>query len=78
MSTDASVEGQLTRWREHFKEVLNNPASADTRTGQDSAAAMQTLNINTQPPSKKKIVDAIRWLKKGKPQGRLPTRALRA
>jgi hypothetical protein len=36
----------------------------------DPTEAMQTLSINMQPPSKEEIMDAIRWLKKGKPAGK--------
>jgi hypothetical protein len=31
---------------------------------------MQTLNINTQPPTRKEVMDAIKWLKTGKAAGK--------
>jgi hypothetical protein len=57
-----NMEEQLRRWREHF-EVLNQPCET-TENADDSGDP--PLRIRTDPPSKIKIVRALKEIKNNK------------
>ena len=50
-------EGQLNRWREHFEQLLNRPPP---QSPPEMLPARLDLPINTNPPTKKEIEEAIR------------------
>ena len=59
-----SEETQDARWADYFSEILNRPAS-ETET--DIPVAFEDLEIETSPPSKEEIINAIKALKTIKP-----------
>ena len=59
-------EEQLNRWAEHFKEILNRPRPESML---DIPVAEETLDINTEPPSRVEIQQAISEIKKYKAPG---------
>ena len=61
-----SVEEQLTRWKEHFLEVLNLQRDGIEVT---ELREISPLQIRTTPPTKIEIVNAIKSLKCGKAAG---------
>ena len=69
------VEDQLTRWKEHFQEVLNRPAS-EQRPQLNSG---DPLDINIGEITKEKIHKALSSLKNGKAAGtdNIPAEALK-
>ena len=56
-----SEETQDTRWTEYFSEILNRPPP---KTEPEIPVAVEDLEIETSPPSKEEIINAIRALKK--------------
>ena len=61
-----SEETQDTRWAEHFSEILNRPPP---ETEPDIPVAVEDLEIETSPPSKEEIINAIKSLKNNKAPG---------
>ena len=72
-----TTEEQLTRWAEHFRELLNWPAP---ETPPDVQPAEEELDINCSKPSKSEIKKAIMSLKNGKAAGpdEIPAEAIKA
>ena len=70
------ADKQLSRWAEHFEELLNRPAPANTP---DIPAAEEYLPIGCGKPTKEEIRKAIKQLKKGKAVGtdEIPAEALK-
>ena len=66
-------EGQLYRWREHFEQLPNRPPP-------EILPARLDLPINTNPPTKKEIEEAIRQIKTNKAAGpdHIPPEAIKA
>jgi hypothetical protein len=60
-----SIEDQLKRWREHFKEVLNRPPPVTQTTLQEATP----LDIETGPVTKTEVKIALKTLKNGKSAG---------
>ncbi|VDP17703.1 unnamed protein product [Schistosoma margrebowiei] len=73
----AKIEEQRNRWVEHFKELLNRPA---TLNPPNIEAAPTDLPINVGPPTIEEISMAIRQIKSGKAAGpnSIPAEALKA
>ncbi len=69
-----SMEKQLRRWREHFEEVFNQPSEPI------DDAENAPLRIRMEPPSKAKIVQALKEVKNNKAAGvdGIPTEILKA
>jgi endonuclease/exonuclease/phosphatase family metal-dependent hydrolase len=61
-----NVEEQLTRWKEHFMEVLNLQRDGIEVT---ETRNTRSLNIRTAPPTRTEIRNAIKALKNGKAAG---------
>ena len=59
-----SEETQDARWAEYFSEILNRPPP---ETEPDIPVAVEDLEIETSPPSKEEIINAIKALKTIKP-----------
>ena len=59
-------EGQLSRWAEHFEELLNRPTP---RNPPEIQPADLDLPINCEKPSRNEIRKAIMKLKNGKAAG---------
>ena len=59
-------EGQLNRWQEHFEQMLNRPPP---ESPPEILPARLDLPINTNPPTKKEIEEAIRQIKSNKAAG---------
>lgn len=57
---------QERRWKEHFEEVLNRP---EPYTQAEIKEPESELEVNTEPPTKAEIRDAIKTLKNGKAPG---------
>ena len=53
-------------WVEHFSEVLNRP---DPKNSPDIAPASEDLDINTDPPTREEIIQALKTLKNNKAPG---------
>ena len=72
-----TTDEQLTRWAEHFRELLNRPAP---ETPPDIQPAEEDLDINCSKPSKSEIKKAILSLKNGKAAGpdEIPAEAIKA
>ena len=72
-----TTEEQLTRWSEHFKELLNRPRPESTP---DIPPAEEELPMNCEAPSKAEIRKAIASLKCGKAAGpdEIPAEVLKA
>ena len=70
-------EGQLNRWREHFEQLLNRPPP---ESPPEILPARLDLPINTNPPTKKEIEEAIRQIKSNKAEGpdHIPPEAIKA
>ena len=70
------ADKQLSRWAEHFEELLNRPAPANTP---DNNAAEEDLPIDCGKPTREEIRKATKQLKKGKAAGRdgIPAKALK-
>ena len=70
-------EGQLNRWREHFEQLLNRPPPESTP---EILPARLDLPINTNPPTKKEIEEAIKQIKSNKAAGpdHIPPEAIKA
>ena len=70
-------EGQLNRWREHFEQLLNRPPP---ESPPEILPARLDLPINTNPPTKKEIEEAIRRIKSNKAAGpdHIPPEAIKA
>ena len=70
-------EGQLNRWREHFEQLLNCPPP---ESPPEILQARLDLPINTNPPTKKEIEEAIRQIKSNKAAGpdHIPPEAIKA
>ena len=64
---------QISRWKEHFKEILNRDPPAEKP---DIPIAEMLLSINTIPPSKAEISRALKMLKNG--SDGIPPEALKA
>ena len=54
-----SEETQDARWAEYFSEILNRPPP---ETEPDIPVAVEDLEIETSPPSKEEIINAIKAL----------------
>ena len=76
-NTDLGTEQQLTRWAEHFEELLNRPAPPNP---QDIHPTDRDLDINCGQPTREEIRKAIKLLRNGKAAGPddIPTEALNA
>ena len=61
-----SEETQDARWAEYFSEILNRPPP---ETEPDIPRAVEDLEIETSPPSKEEIINAIKALKNNKAPG---------
>ena len=61
-----SEETQDARWAEYFSEILNRPPP---ETEPDIPVAVEDLEIETSPPSKEEIINAIKALKNNKAPG---------
>ena len=72
-----TTDEQLTRWAEHFRELLNRPSP---ETPPDIQPAEEDLDINCSRPSKSEIKKAIMSLKNGKAAGpdEIPAEAIKA
>ena len=72
-----TTDEQLTRWAEHFRELLNRPAP---ETPPDIQPAEEDLDINCSKPSKSEVKKAIMSLKNGKAAGpdEIPAEAIKA
>ena len=70
-------EGQLNRLREHFEQLLNRPPP---ESPPEMLPARLDLPINTNPPTKKEIEEAIRQIKSNKAAGpdHIPPEAIKA
>lgn len=70
-----SIDDQLERWKEHFKETLNRPPSQDPPQLEPGP----TLSIHTGEITKLEIRKALRSLKNGKAAGvdNIPVEALK-
>ena len=55
-----SEETQDVRWAEYFREILNRPPP---ETEPDNPVVVEDLEIQTSPPSKEEIINAIKALK---------------
>ncbi|CAG4959526.1 unnamed protein product [Colias eurytheme] len=62
-------EGQLARWREHFKDVFHNPSNDCYQDPPRTTMASQLLDIDTASPSKEEVKKAILSLKDSKAPG---------
>lgn len=73
----SSIQDQVNRWTEHFKELLNRPAPSDPP---DIQEAEEDLPINCEKPNKEEIKAAILLLRNGKASGPdgIPAEALKA
>ncbi|VDO69781.1 unnamed protein product [Schistosoma margrebowiei] len=71
------IEEQRNMWVEHFKELLNQPASLNPS---NIEAAPTNLPIDVGPPTIEEISMAIRQIKSGKAAGpdEIPAEALKA
>ena len=69
--------GQRDRWAQHFKDVLNRPPPSSPP---DIPLEIDTLDVNTGPPTKAEITKAIKSIKNGKAAGPdgIPPEALKA
>ncbi|VDP71061.1 unnamed protein product [Schistosoma curassoni] len=72
-----NTEEQRNRWVEHFKELLNRPASLNPP---NIEIAPTDLTFNVGPPTIEVISMAIRQIKSGKAAGpdKIPAEALKA
>ena len=61
-----SEETQDARWAEYFSEILNR---SPPETEPDIPVAVEDLEIETSPPSKEEISNAIKALKNNKAPG---------
>ena len=70
------ADKQLSRWAEHFEELLNRPAPANAP---DIPAAEEDLPIDCGKPTREEIRKAIKQLKNGKAAGtdEIPAEALK-
>jgi len=70
------VDKQLRRWAEHFEELLNRLAQANTP---DIPTAEEDLPIDCGKPTREEIRKAIKQLKNGKAAGtdEIPAEALK-
>jgi coenzyme F420-reducing hydrogenase gamma subunit len=57
------------RWAEHFCEVQNRPSPEERALIQYVPDVMVDLDINTDPPTRDKIIDSIKALENGKSPG---------
>jgi hypothetical protein len=62
-----SVQEQLERWKEHFSEVLNSKYRPNMNV--ETAQTCPELQISIRPPSKRKVIEAIKAMKRGKTAG---------
>ncbi|XP_062609155.1 craniofacial development protein 2-like [Saccostrea cucullata] len=62
-----SEKDQKERWVEHFREVLNRPSPDEAVVVPE---ATEDLDIDTDPPTKEEIMNAVKTLKNGKSPGR--------
>jgi len=74
--TLTTIEDQLNRWANHFKELLNRPSPVNPPT----IPPREQLPINIDVPSKEEIRQAIKLVKNGKAAGKdnIPGEALKA
>ncbi|CAG2246715.1 unnamed protein product [Mytilus edulis] len=72
-----TIEEQIARWAEYFKELLNRPPPANTPV---INKADEELHINLNLPTKVEIKQAVKKLKSGKAAGpdNIPPEALKA
>ena len=75
--TLSSIQEEVNRWTEHFKELLNRPAPLDPP---DIQAAEEDLPTDCGIPSKEEVRKAILLLRSGKAAGPdgIPAEALKA
>ena len=71
-------ERQIKQWADHFKGLLNRPPPA-TRPEIPTTARTQ-LKVDTYPPTKAEVLNAVKLLKAGKAAGPdgIPPEALKA
>ena len=76
-NTANSLEQQMSRWTEHFEELLNRPAPLNPP---DIDPAEVDLPINCEKPTREEIRRAISQMKNGKAAGPddIPAEALKA
>lgn len=64
---------QITRWREHFCEILNNTFADATNNGPASSSVEENVRTNvrisTQPPSREEIKIAVKSMPNDKAAG---------
>ena len=60
-------EARLSRWKEHFQEVLNRETPEDPP--QDDEGEREELNISVEKPNIQEVKDALKALKNGKAAG---------
>ncbi|XP_070493805.1 uncharacterized protein [Chironomus tepperi] len=72
-----TVDEQAARWKEHFEEVLNVQRNGICIEAVENPPA---LPIDTRPPTKKEIIEAVKRLKSGKAAGmdEIPAEVLKA
>ena len=75
--TLTTAEGQMKRWVEHFKNLLNQEPPTDQS---DIPPAEEPLNISCERPTKTEIKNAIKQMKNNKAPGPddIPAEALKA
>jgi hypothetical protein len=76
--TITSIEGQIHRWKEYLKEILNTSTSLIGR--EEPVSLPPELPISIRPRSKREIVEAIKAMKNGKAAGsdNIPAEVLKA
>jgi hypothetical protein len=64
-----TCEGQLQRWREFFKEILNSDCSPYEEEDEELTRSVLQLQISVRTPSKREVIYAIKSMKNGEAAG---------
>jgi hypothetical protein len=72
-------QDQMERWREYFLEILNRDITKNEGEEDDDVENQRELRINTEVPSKSKILQAVKSLRDRKTPGvdRIPLEVLK-